>query len=225
MAFPDRLLAPDEQVVVEARPNWSVLSRPVALVLVVLAACIAVLAEWASPPSVLPWVLLALVAAAFVFLVARLVSYRARLLVITTDRVIYRFGVVHRTGREIPLRRVQDVTYHQTLMQRLCRAGSLTIESAGAGGSEPFCDIARPAEMQSLINRLIVGGYRLDAGDASDEYSDPPTSELPAMPPPPNGSGGGVLREQLVHLERLHELGVLDDAEFHAKRRSLLSLD
>lgn len=224
MAFPDKLLAPDEHVVIEAHPNWSVLARPVFFALLDLAGCIAILAEWSSPPSVLPYVLLAGVLLAGAVLAGRVVSYRSRLLVITSDRVIYRFGVLRRTGREIPLRRVQDVTYHQSLLQRLCRAGSLTIQSAGASGSEAFCDVGRPAEMQSLINRLIAGGYRVEP--VLSEPGDPSTSELPAVPAVPSGvAGATLLREQLVHLERLHELGVLDDDEFDTKRRSLLDVD
>ena len=66
-------------------------------------------------------------------------------------------------GRD-PIGRVQDVTYHQTIVERLVRAGSLTVESAGRHGQDPFPDISRPAEVQSLINRVVAqgaSGYQL----------------------------------------------------------------
>jgi hypothetical protein len=51
---------------------------------------------------------------------------------------------------------VQDVTYRQTIVERMVRAGSLTVESAGRHGQDPFPDISRPAEVQSLINRVVA---------------------------------------------------------------------
>ena len=53
---------------------------------------------------------------------------------------------------------MQDVTYHQTIVERVVRAGSLTVESAGRHGQDPFPDISRPDEVQSLINRVVSQG-------------------------------------------------------------------
>lgn len=173
MAFPRRLLVPGEEVVVEAHPNWSVLARATALAVVIVAGCVTAAVWWTSAPSFVLWALLAVGVLAGASYLARLVVWRSRLLVITTVRVVYRSGVVKRTGREIRLDRIQDVRYHQSLLERLAGAGSLTIESAGAGGQEPFIDVRHPAQMQSLINELIGG--RQPAGDE-------PEPTLPAAP-------------------------------------------
>ncbi len=235
MPFPSKLLIPGEEIVVESHPNWSVLVRPVSAFVLVLGACVAVAVAWSSAPIWVLYVLAAVAAVAAVFLAARVVSYRSKLLVITTSRVIYRSGVIRRTGREIPLDRIQDVTYHQSLVERLARAGSLTIESAGAAGQEPFPDIRRPAEMQSLINQLVSGDRDRFRGPPpgrpvrSHRDEEPATSELPVVgsstgrtPPAPEGQS---LAEALRELERLHELGVITDAEFAVERRRLLGLD
>ena len=158
MAFPRRLLVPGEEIVVEAHPNWSVLARSTVLAFVVVAGCVAGAVLWTSAPSFVLLGLLAIAVLAVASYGARLAIWRSNLFVITTVRVVYRSGVVRRTGREIRLDRIQDVRYHQTLLERLAGAGSLTIESAGAGGREPFPDIRHPAEMQSLINELIGPG-------------------------------------------------------------------
>jgi hypothetical protein len=115
--------------------------------------------------------------------------------VVTSQRIIYRTGVVRRTGREIPIGRVQDVTYHQTVVERIVRAGSLTVESAGRHGQDPFPDISRPAQVQSLINRVVAQGapvYSLGqvlappvaVATAAEAVSEPITDPTPRMPPP-----------------------------------------
>jgi membrane protein YdbS with pleckstrin-like domain len=158
LAFPTKLLAPGEEVVSESRPNWSVLAGPILSFVVVLAACVSVVFLWGSAPIVVGYVLAGVALLAACWLAGQIVSWRSRLLVITNRRVVYRWGVLRRTGREIPLERVQDVTFHQTILERIVGAGSLLIESAGKDGQEPFPDIRRPAEKQSLINRLTTGG-------------------------------------------------------------------
>ena len=245
MPFPRKLLTPGEDVVVEAHPNWSVLGRPVIETMLVIAACIAVVVFWGSAPIAIAYVLAAIAALAGLWFAGKVIAWRSRLLVITTTRVIYRWGIVRRTGREIPLDRVQDVTYHQSLFERLVGGGSLTIESAGATGQEPFPDVRHPAQLQSLINQLITGDRstwrRPPAAPASApfgeyESSPRPTTQLPPVAPiatgaasgtqtyPMGAGASGALAESLRDLERLHEAGVLTDAEFDRKRKELLGL-
>jgi membrane protein YdbS with pleckstrin-like domain len=178
--FPRKLLAADEEVIVEAYPNWSVLARPITATLLVIAACVTVIVIWASAPIAVLYIAAVIACVMLGWLGSKVVSWRARLLVITTTRVVYRWGVVHRTGREIPLDRVQDVTYHQTLPERLVGAGSLIIESAGRNGEEPFPDIRHPAEMQSLINQLMS---ERSGGEPGGGFGHPG--------PHGGGSGGG----------------------------------
>lgn len=270
MAFPRKLLTPGEEIVAESHPNWSVLLQPAVLAAVVIAACIAVLVAWSSAPTAVGYVLAAVAVIALCWFALKIVSWRSRLLVVTTTRVVYRWGVLRRTGREIPLDRVQDVTFHQSFVERLLGAGSLTIESAGRSGQEPFPDIRHPAAMQSLINQLVTGDRESwrraavaaqapPAPPAPPVYQPPVpappqggpsvTTQLPPVPqgsqpfaasPPPRqesappaasppaqppvGGATGPLADELRDLERLHEAGVLTDAEFDEKRRSLLGL-
>lgn len=171
MAFPNKLLGPGEEVVSESRPNWSVLVGPVFAFVVVLAACVSVAFLWGSAPIVVGYVLAGIAFLAACWLAGQIISWRSRLLVITNRRVVYRWGVLRRTGREIPLERIQDVTFHQTILERIVGAGSLLIESAGKDGQEPFPDIRRPAEKQSLINRLTSAGLPLRGEVTADHDS------------------------------------------------------
>lgn len=180
MSFPRKLLAPGEEVVSESGPHWARVVPRVGAALLVMAGCAAVVPLWPSAPLFVGWILLAIGLAAMGGAAARLVSWRATELTITTRRIVYRTGVLHRLGREIPLSRVQDVTYHQSLLERMLGAGSLTIESAGEAGQEPFPDIRRPASVQSLINQLVSGPYPSASAVVSGGLGAPATA--PAGP-------------------------------------------
>src|SRR3954469_20544225 len=74
---------------------------------------------------------------------------------VTTDRIIFRHGVVAKQGIEIPLERVNTIFFHQSVWERVIGTGDLTIESAGEKGSEPFSDIRKPSHVQNEIYRLM----------------------------------------------------------------------
>jgi membrane protein YdbS with pleckstrin-like domain len=125
MSFPTRLLAPGEEVYLDARPNWSYLFWPSVITVIVLAGCVAVVVLWGSAPIWVGWILLAAALGALVYLASRYIGWRTKSFVVTSQRIVYRTGAVRRTGREIPIGRVQDVTYHQTIVERVVRAAGL----------------------------------------------------------------------------------------------------
>ncbi len=82
--------------------------------------------------------------------------------VLTTDRLIFRSGVLSKLSREIPLERVNDVTFSQSLWERLIGAGDLFIESAGERGQSVFQDIPKPEAVQVEIYRQMeANGQRM----------------------------------------------------------------
>jgi len=239
MAFPTRLLAPGERVYLDSRPHWYLLAGPSAVVVGVIVATVVVVIEWGSAPLYVGWVLAAFCVAALAWYGARYLAFRSTSFVVTSQRVIYRTGVLRRSGREIPIGRVQDVTYHQGLFQRVVHAGSLTIESAGARGQEPFLDIRRPEEVQALLNRAVTdaagvpGSYQATAPRGEPGRSVPSAPERGYTPhstqTPPAGQpavgfpqAGSSLGEQLEELSDLHRHGVITDAEFEQKRQEIL---
>ena len=187
MTFPRKLLAPGEEVYLDSKPNWSYLFWPSVLTIAVLACCIAVVVLWASAPVWVGWVLLGIGSSALLYLAARWVSWRTKSFVVTSHRIVYRTGAVTRTGREIPIGRVQDVTYHQTVVERIVRAGSLSVESAGRQGRDPFPDITHPDEVQSLINRVVAqaAAYPLAQNPTTALQPASPDGVAPVTAPPP----------------------------------------
>jgi len=154
--FPRRLLNDHEEVVLDLRPHWWGLSGPaLALVGCLAAAVVASVAVHgaAHDPAVIA--LLALVLAALWWFVRRYLRWATTNLVLTTDRLVFRSGVLSKQGRELPLDRVDDVTFHQSLFERLLGAGDLIVESGGDRGRQVFSRIPRPARVQNEIWRQV----------------------------------------------------------------------
>jgi uncharacterized membrane protein YdbT with pleckstrin-like domain len=197
MPFPERLLNQGEEIVVDVRPHPCVLAGPVAwAVLFVAAAAVGTVVDL---PVVADWVLVALVALALIHLLARYLRWRSTNLIVTTDRLVRRSGVMAKQGREIPLNHLSDISYHQSLLDRVIGAGDLLLESAGRDSAEVFPSIPHPAEVQNQIYRLM---------SAREAVAAPrPALSLP---------------EQLEKLAELHVRGVLSDAEFETTKARLL---
>ncbi|MDA8060825.1 MAG: PH domain-containing protein [Actinomycetota bacterium] len=195
MSLPARSLGDGEVVVVEVGSHGWALLRPVGLAIaVVVGAGFAASVSVARPVA---WALVGLVVLAVVNLLARYLRWRARRLVVTTERVVLRSGVLSRSGREIPLSKVTEVSYRQSLPERLVRVGELRIECADRDGAEVFPDVSRPAALQATITRLLT------------ERQAPPGERL-------------SLPEQLDRLDALRQRGVLTAAELDAAKSRLL---
>ena len=76
---------------------------------------------------------------------------RVLLVVLTSDRVMYRGGILQKQSIEIPLERINTVFCHQGLFERMLRLGDLEIESASKDGAQVFDDIRRPSDVQKEI--------------------------------------------------------------------------
>ena len=60
-------------------------------------------------------------------------------------------------GIEIPLGRVNNVLFNQSLLERLIGAGDLLIESGGESGQQTFTDVRNPDRVQNSIHAAIDG--------------------------------------------------------------------
>jgi membrane protein YdbS with pleckstrin-like domain len=151
MPFPKKLLSEDEEVVLELHPHWKVLVVPVLELLVLLAVTGFLLAQDWWPR----WItaVVALVVDALLVGVPFL-RWRTTQFVITTKRVVTREGILTRSGRDIPLNRVNDVSFSHNVLERVLRCGTLTVESAGERGQVVLTDIPRVAEVQHKLYEL-----------------------------------------------------------------------
>jgi len=132
--------------------------------------------------------------------------------VVTTDRLIARNGVLTKRGIEIPLDRIMNISYSQSVQERLLGTGDLVIESAGENGRQPFSDVADPSGVQNLIYRQVeIYQGKGKAPSAEDGMGDEGKARHQMSIP-----------EQIEKLDELRNRGILSDEEFDAKKRTLL---
>lgn len=201
MPFPSDFLNDGEDVVLDLRPHWVFMSWPTTALAASLV--LAILAETKSGSDfvVIPSLLVVLVA--LVWFLWRFARWRTTNLILTTDRLVVRRGVVRRRGREIPLEHINDLTVTQGLVERVLGAGDLHIESAGERGREVFNDCPRPPRVQNEIYR------QMDEAGARDAQRRSGSRELSPL-------------EQIDKLDELRQRGVISQAEFDAKKAQLL---
>jgi uncharacterized membrane protein YdbT with pleckstrin-like domain len=170
MAASRGLLAPGEAIVLDLRAHGRALARPFALVPVTvgLAAFVGTcVPSWRLDGVALQgWLRLAVgVLAALALVRWSLLPYlrwRGRRYVVTTARILLREGVLRRAGRDVPLARVDDVTYSCRLVERMFRSGTLVVESGGEHGRVIMRDVPRVAAVLPTVSELCQRAPRAD---------------------------------------------------------------
>jgi uncharacterized membrane protein YdbT with pleckstrin-like domain len=155
--FPRRLLNENEVVILDLRPHWWVLVGSAALLGACLALAIAlsiVVPGVAHDPLLIAS--LVLVLAVLVRFVRHYSRWATTNMVLTTDRLILRAGVFAKTGREIPLERINDLTYRQRFFERIIRAGDLLVESGGERGQQILPMVPNPMRVQQAIYKQMA---------------------------------------------------------------------
>jgi uncharacterized membrane protein YdbT with pleckstrin-like domain len=154
MAFPRRLLAEGERMVLDLRPHWIALVLPT-IVAMLLTVALILLFTLFDPPRLLGWVAVVLAILLFlVFSVRPFLNWITAHFVVTSDRVIHRSGWLARRSMEMPLERINDVTFTQAVFERMVGAGSLRIQSGSEYGQNHFRDIRNPEDVQKLIYEM-----------------------------------------------------------------------
>jgi uncharacterized membrane protein YdbT with pleckstrin-like domain len=203
MPYPQRLLNDNEEVALDIHPHWWFFARP-ALATIVSAPVFlwaqAALGDAGWEKGV-QWLTGIIALVSVLWLAGRWLKWRTTHFVITSDRLIARSGVVAKRGIEIPLERVNNVSFNQSIFERLIKAGDLLIESGGEDGQQRFTDILRPDEVQNLIHLQMEENQRR-------------TFSVP--------SSGADVATQLEKLEGLRDRGTISPEEFEAEKRRLL---
>ena len=211
MGFPRRLLADHEELVLDLRPHWIALVGPGLVLLLVIVAEIVLFTSF-DPPSAVAWV--ALLAGAVLLIaypIRAVLAWVTSHFVVTTDRVIHRSGWLAKRSMEMPLERINDVTFTQSVLERLVGAGSLRIQSGSEYGQNHFRDIRKPEDVQKLIYEMSEANEARMRGGAAG----------PARTETIEPDGGSPL-DEIERLARLKEQGVLSEEEFEIQKRRLL---
>jgi uncharacterized membrane protein YdbT with pleckstrin-like domain len=206
MAYPQKKLNPDETVALDSHPHWWFLVEPLASLLGAVLLGLVVLAKTdagSNVRKVSQWIDIVLLVGTSGWLLGRYLRWSTIHFVITSQRLIYREGLLARSGIEIPLERVNNVNFTQGFVERILGAGNLLIESGGEDGQQRFTDIRHPEDVQNLIHTQMERVAQRRGG-----YSQPTASVDVA--------------DQLERLEGLLERGSITDEEFEQQKRRLL---
>ncbi|AGB21756.1 putative membrane protein [Mycobacterium sp. JS623] len=177
MGYPDNVLAGDEHVVLHRHPHWKRLISAV-LVLVVasaLAAFLAAVVQQTDWDNTAKTVLFAVIAVIWVVAVGWLtlwpfLTWWTTHFVITDRRVMFRHGLLTRTGIDIPLARINSVEFRHGLFDRMLRTGTLIIESASQDPLE-FEDIPRVERVHSLLYHEVFDTLGSEESDSRSPRS------------------------------------------------------
>src|SRR5262245_33328220 len=222
MPFPRRLLIENEELVVEMRPHWIALVFPgivAALVIAGWGVGINLGPSTGTGRDVLLWG--ASVVAVFLLIwypVRKFIAWATSWFVVTSDRVIHREGWIAKRSMEIPLEAINDVRFHQGVLERMIGAGDLIISSASEFGRQVFGDIRNPEEVQRTIyHQGELNNQRMYQG--RDQRSPQPSSAVttPGTPPPAPSTTG-----ELERRAELRDRGVLTESEFQIQKKKIL---
>jgi uncharacterized membrane protein YdbT with pleckstrin-like domain len=200
--FSSKLLNRGEEVVLDLHPHWVYFLKSGIAFLLALALGIFLLAiGWEGATLAASGVLLLVALAWAGFTCLRWVTTN---FVITTDRLIYRHGILSKHGIEIPLERVNTVFFSQSILERMVGSGDLVIESAGEMGRQDFSNVRKPSAVQNEIHKQM-------------EANENRKFDRVAAP-----RGGDSIPDQIAQLDDLRQRGVISQAEFDEKKQQLL---
>jgi uncharacterized membrane protein YdbT with pleckstrin-like domain len=207
MTFSQKNLNPNETIALDLHPHWWYFVGPVAaLVVSIIGGIWALTTDGDSNAGKAMRVLfLAALVVTAVWLVVRYLKWMTTHFVITSHRLIFRTGVLAKSGVEIPLERVNNVNFNQSVFERMLGAGDLLIESGGEDGQSRFSDIKQPDQVQRLIHSQMElsaerrGGYARSTATATASVA-----------------------EELERLEGMLQRGTLTIEEFEQQKRRLL---
>jgi uncharacterized membrane protein YdbT with pleckstrin-like domain len=200
--FSPKLLNEGEDLVLDLHPHWVYFVKSALLFIVAVAIGVLLLA-WGWEGVTLAGsgvlILIALVWLSFTYL-----KWVTTNFVITTDRLIYRHGILSKHGIEIPLERVNTVFFSQSIFERMVGSGDLVIESAGELGRQDFSNVRKPSAVQNEIHKQMEA----NENRKFDRVNAPRVAHS--------------IPEQIAQLDDLRQRGAISQAEFDQKKQQLL---
>ena len=213
MAFPRSLLADHEKLVFELRPHWVSAVPPLLWTLVLLVGlflryqAMEEIFSNESTQETAKSVVGGLFTLAWIYLaVIPFLRWRFTFFVLTSDRLITRSGIIAKHSKEIPLERINDVAFTQTVLERVLGAGDLLVESAGERGQTRIANVRKPEQVQLMIYKET---------EANTERTMRPRAA-------PAATTSQSIPDQIEALARLRKAGAISEEEFQTKKKELL---
>jgi uncharacterized membrane protein YdbT with pleckstrin-like domain len=158
MGLPADQLSPGETVIIETREHWKHL---LGAMLICLAAVVglAVVERVAPDSGFLAWLdtlgWIAFAGVVLFFGVWPALAWWHRTYTLTSERLATRTGILRRSGRDIPLNRINDVAFDQGILDRMVGCGTLRVSAASEEGTVVLKDIPHVHQVSLRMNELV----------------------------------------------------------------------
>lgn len=155
-------LSDGERVRWSGRPSRYTLA--IALILTLIAVAVGVgLSWWAVDaveardwPILLGYLPLVLAIAGIAYGVYRYLLWLRLLYVITDDEIYVKIGLVSRDITQVPLNRVQNTSYDQSVVERFLSFGTIYVYTAGSGAEDLVLrDVPKPRVINGLLSEQL----------------------------------------------------------------------
>jgi uncharacterized membrane protein YdbT with pleckstrin-like domain len=180
-----KYLLPDERAVVATRRHWAVLIEPTAKFLPVF-----LIGGWLlvfDPQNkVTSSAGLLVLVGSLLYYGLRVSEWWMRHFIVSTRRVLLTSGVIVRTVTLLPLRRITDLTWKETLLGQLLGYGTFRFESAGQQQALSQITFLPGADvLYRRVSRLLFSSDWGGAASAGDDEGNPEPAQPPKATPPP----------------------------------------
>ncbi len=181
----DRYLLPTEERVFAVRRHWAALTSTVALYGTFVLG--GLFAMWAFSGTGLPeTVAIFFVIFTLIWMAWLIGDWYVERFVVTNRRVLLVTGLLTRKVAIMPLIKVTDLTFEQSVSGRMLHYGTFIIESAGQDQALSRIDyLAHPLQRYREVSALLFG-TNVDQ-DPEDVYNKHDTAPIPVVPPPRRG--------------------------------------
>jgi membrane protein YdbS with pleckstrin-like domain len=200
MGFPRRLLREGEDLILDLRPHPIAIAFNVVIGVVVIVALILILVNMPdSWPSWVRWATFVLAVGVIVVAsVPGIIGWLTSHFVVTSERVIHRSGWISKHQKDIPLDRIQNVGFTQSVFERIIGAGDLE-------HVQKTIYVVREQDEQRRLRPAPAAPPPRSAPQA--------VATVPGAPP---------VADELAKLADLRDRGVISEAEFQAQKARLL---
>ena len=151
--YPTKLLAPGETIAFELKPHWRALIWP--LFVLLLEVFIGVYLFMTFDNSIIRWIIIA--AGVFILVWQTLIPFGRWLTtqyVFTSRRIIVRRGMITKEGKDMPLSKVNNVSFSVSFLGRLINYGTLVVESASDDSDLVINDVPNVEDVQRNVYEL-----------------------------------------------------------------------
>ena len=170
MGYPKKLLADGETIQFELKPHWRALFVPIVVLVIIV-----FLGTWLSfitTNSILRYAILGVGVIVVAWWAALpFLRWLTTQFVFTNRRVIVRRGLLTKQGRDMPLSKVNNVSFSVPFMGRILNYGRLVIQSAGEDSDLDIDDVPSVEKIQRDVYALYEqdDARRRGATDPGDQ--------------------------------------------------------